>query len=256
MFGVVPKSLWSGRLSLRRTESRGARDAAARGARRANDAHRRGHRGQGRRDVPQTSSPSIGGATSITRSPTPACRPRTSTSCWPRTCTSIMPAGSRCATLRPSAPAVSAGALRRPPRRVGRCDPSARAERAATMSRTTSCRWSQAGVLEMVDDDQTIMPGVTVRRTGGHTGHHQMVWIESNGQHAAFSADLMPTTAHLSLRLDRGGRSVPDGDARGEADVRGRGGGAPDARVLRSRSPDRTPRTSWSRTAGESLQPV
>jgi methylmalonyl-CoA epimerase len=55
-----------------------------------------------------------------------------------------------------------------------------------------------AGVLEMVDEDQTIMPGVKVRRTGGHTGHHQMVLIESNGQRAAFPADMMPTSAHLS----------------------------------------------------------
>ena len=56
-----------------------------------------------------------------------------------------------------------------------------------------------AGVLELVDDDQTIMPGVRVKRTGGHTMHHQMVLIESNGQRAAFPADLMPTAAHLSL---------------------------------------------------------
>ena len=55
-----------------------------------------------------------------------------------------------------------------------------------------------AGVLELVDDDQTIMPGVKVKRTGGHTMHHQMVLIESNGQCAAFPADLMPTAAHLS----------------------------------------------------------
>jgi glyoxylase-like metal-dependent hydrolase (beta-lactamase superfamily II) len=56
-----------------------------------------------------------------------------------------------------------------------------------------------AGVLELVGDDQTIMPGVKVRRTGGHTRHHQMVLLESNGQRAAFPADLMPTSAHLSL---------------------------------------------------------
>jgi glyoxylase-like metal-dependent hydrolase (beta-lactamase superfamily II) len=55
-----------------------------------------------------------------------------------------------------------------------------------------------AGVLELVSDDQTIMPGVRVRRTGGHTMHHQMIWIESGGHHAAFAADLMPTTAHLA----------------------------------------------------------
>jgi len=56
---------------------------------------------------------------------------------------------------------------------------------------------ADAGVLEMVDEDQTIMPGVRVRRTGGHTQHHQMVLIESNGRHAAYPADLIPTAAHL-----------------------------------------------------------
>ena len=56
---------------------------------------------------------------------------------------------------------------------------------------------AEAGVLQMVDDDQTIMPGVKVRRTGGHTMHHQMVLIESGGRTAAFVADLIPTRAHL-----------------------------------------------------------
>ena len=57
---------------------------------------------------------------------------------------------------------------------------------------------AEAGVLQLVDDDLTIMPGVRVRRTGGHTMHHQLVMIESGGKTAAFVADLMPTTAHLS----------------------------------------------------------
>ena len=56
---------------------------------------------------------------------------------------------------------------------------------------------ADAGVLQLVDDDQTIMPGVRVRRTGGHTMHHQMVIIESGGRTAVFMADLMPTTAHI-----------------------------------------------------------
>jgi methylmalonyl-CoA epimerase len=56
---------------------------------------------------------------------------------------------------------------------------------------------ADAGVLQLVDDDQTIMPGVRVRRTGGHTMHHQMIVIESGGKTAAFVADLMPTLAHL-----------------------------------------------------------
>ena len=56
---------------------------------------------------------------------------------------------------------------------------------------------AEAGVLQLVDDDQTIMPGVRVRRTGGHTMHHQMAIIESGGQTAVFPADLMPTSAHV-----------------------------------------------------------
>jgi glyoxylase-like metal-dependent hydrolase (beta-lactamase superfamily II) len=34
-------------------------------------------------------------------------------------------------------------------------------------------------------------------RTGGHTGQHQIVYIESGGRTAVFVADLIPTTAHL-----------------------------------------------------------
>jgi methylmalonyl-CoA epimerase len=52
-------------------------------------------------------------------------------------------------------------------------------------------------VLQLVDADATIMPGVRVQRTGGHTMHHQMVLIESAGKTAVFVADLMPTAAHL-----------------------------------------------------------
>jgi methylmalonyl-CoA epimerase len=56
---------------------------------------------------------------------------------------------------------------------------------------------ADAGVLQLVAEDQTIMPGVRVVRTGGHTPHHQMVIIESAGQKAMFVADLVPTTAHV-----------------------------------------------------------
>jgi methylmalonyl-CoA epimerase len=57
---------------------------------------------------------------------------------------------------------------------------------------------AEAGVLQLVDDDVSIMPGVRVRRTGGHTMHHQIVLIESGGKTAAFAADLVPTSAHVA----------------------------------------------------------
>ena len=56
---------------------------------------------------------------------------------------------------------------------------------------------ADAGVLELVDADQTIMPGVRVQRTGGHTADHQIIWIQSGGQRAVYAADLLPTTVHL-----------------------------------------------------------
>ena len=54
-----------------------------------------------------------------------------------------------------------------------------------------------AGVLDLVPDDRAIAPGVRVVRTGGHTMHHQIVFIESGGRTAVFAADLIPTTAHV-----------------------------------------------------------
>jgi methylmalonyl-CoA epimerase len=53
-----------------------------------------------------------------------------------------------------------------------------------------------AGVLALVDEDQTIMPGVRVQRSGGDTMHHQIVWIESRDRRAVYVGDLMPTRAH------------------------------------------------------------
>jgi glyoxylase-like metal-dependent hydrolase (beta-lactamase superfamily II) len=53
------------------------------------------------------------------------------------------------------------------------------------------------GVIDFTRGDERIMPGVRVRRTGGHTRCHQIVYIESGSRTAVFTADLMPTTAHV-----------------------------------------------------------
>jgi methylmalonyl-CoA epimerase len=55
----------------------------------------------------------------------------------------------------------------------------------------------KAGVVGFYDADQEIQPGVRVVRTGGHTGQHQVVFLESGGRTAVFTADLIPTTAHI-----------------------------------------------------------
>jgi methylmalonyl-CoA epimerase len=56
---------------------------------------------------------------------------------------------------------------------------------------------AEAGVLDLVDDDAEIMRGVRLRRSGGHTRHHQVVMIESGGRVAVFVADMYPTSAHV-----------------------------------------------------------
>lgn len=56
---------------------------------------------------------------------------------------------------------------------------------------------AEAGVLDLVDDGAEVMPGVTLRASGGHTRHHQVVMIESRGETAVFVADMFPTTAHV-----------------------------------------------------------
>jgi glyoxylase-like metal-dependent hydrolase (beta-lactamase superfamily II) len=55
----------------------------------------------------------------------------------------------------------------------------------------------QAGLLELVDGDAEIAPGVTTELTGGHTRGHQIVRFESADVSAVCLADICPTTAHL-----------------------------------------------------------
>ena len=54
-----------------------------------------------------------------------------------------------------------------------------------------------AKVADFMDADGDVLPGVRVRRTGGHTQHHEIVLIESGGRTAVFTADLIPTSAHV-----------------------------------------------------------
>ncbi len=57
----------------------------------------------------------------------------------------------------------------------------------------------EAGLLETVEGDTQIVPGVSVKRDCGHTEHYQTVIIESEGRKALFLGDLVPTTTHLRL---------------------------------------------------------
>jgi glyoxylase-like metal-dependent hydrolase (beta-lactamase superfamily II) len=55
----------------------------------------------------------------------------------------------------------------------------------------------EAGVLRFIEEDGEVLPGISVWRTGGHTMHHQMIKIEAPGRTCVFTADLIPTVAHV-----------------------------------------------------------
>jgi len=56
-----------------------------------------------------------------------------------------------------------------------------------------------AGLLDLVEGDRDIVPGIRVVHTPGHTPHHQSVLLESQGEIAFYLGDLVPTAAHLPL---------------------------------------------------------
>src|SRR3954469_24434448 len=58
---------------------------------------------------------------------------------------------------------------------------------------------SAAGRLELVDEDRELLPGLSLRRTPGHTPHHQGILVESGRERLFYLADLAPTAAHVPL---------------------------------------------------------
>jgi glyoxylase-like metal-dependent hydrolase (beta-lactamase superfamily II) len=52
---------------------------------------------------------------------------------------------------------------------------------------------------DFIDGEPEIVPGIAVRRTPGHTPHHQSVVINGGSEVACFLADLIPTSAHVPL---------------------------------------------------------
>ena len=176
-------------------------------------------------------------------------RPRTSTSCSPRTCTSITPAAS------PSRDAAAASARAFPRaqyivRRGEWEDATHPHERnRASYLADNFVPLADAGVLQLVDDDQTIMPGVRVERTGGPHGAPPDRAHRIGGKTAAFVADLMPTTAHVPDAWIMGYDLYPmDTLAAKKAFVEG-SDRARDARLLRARSGGGQPATFVNRTA-------
>jgi len=57
----------------------------------------------------------------------------------------------------------------------------------------------KTGQMELLQGDQEIVPGISVRVFPSHTLHMQAVIIESGSQTACYISDLIPTSAHIDL---------------------------------------------------------
>ncbi len=57
----------------------------------------------------------------------------------------------------------------------------------------------EAGQLKLVNGDYEVLPGIRIFVTSGHTRGHQSALIESEGKHAIYFGDLIPTTAHIKI---------------------------------------------------------
>ncbi len=57
----------------------------------------------------------------------------------------------------------------------------------------------RSGQMQLLEGDQAIVPGISVKVYPGHTRHMQAVMIRGGGQTMCYISDLIPTTAHLNL---------------------------------------------------------
>lgn len=58
---------------------------------------------------------------------------------------------------------------------------------------------AQTDQLRLVNNEEEIIPGIRVRKTGGHTQGHQMIIIEHEQEAAVYAGDICATKAHQPL---------------------------------------------------------
>ena len=57
----------------------------------------------------------------------------------------------------------------------------------------------EAGVLQLLDGDSEVAPGIRTQVTNAHSKGHQIVYVETGSERIAFAGDLIPTPYHLPL---------------------------------------------------------
>lgn len=61
----------------------------------------------------------------------------------------------------------------------------------------SECLEPVAGLIEAIEADTDLVPGVTAAVTGGHTADHQVAIVSSGGEGFVHLADIVPTRSHM-----------------------------------------------------------
>ena len=61
-----------------------------------------------------------------------------------------------------------------------------------------------AGLVKLIEGDVEIVPGISVEITGGHTKHHQIVFVKSKGEIAVYFGGMLPAVTHLKIAYTMG----------------------------------------------------
>ena len=69
--------------------------------------------------------------------------------------------------------------------------------------------YADSGQIDTVSGTEELMPGITLRHTGGHTRGHQGAVIASGGEALGYYADIIPTQAHLKTAWVAGVDTLP-----------------------------------------------
>jgi len=67
----------------------------------------------------------------------------------------------------------------------------------AAYRHVAECLKPVADMLELIEGDTDLLPGVTAVVTGGHTEHHQVAVVHSRGECFMHFADIVPTSSHM-----------------------------------------------------------
>ena len=68
----------------------------------------------------------------------------------------------------------------------------------------------EKGLIELVDGDSEIAPGVTLKVADGPSKGHQMVLVDMGSERIVFASDLIPTSHHLQANFIAGADEFPN----------------------------------------------